>query len=269
VKGSDRIRGLVVGSISRDLLITDGSTPLQRPGGAVHHGGLALAALGAQVRILTRVNPDDADSLLGPLRSKGADVLALPSCCTTSYVNDYSGPVDLHDLKAVSDPIRDEDVPDHWREAEFSQLGPLHAGDILPEVAEGLQSLVGLDVQGFFREPGGADALPAFMPHIDVLQVSQTDLGAMLQGEGLEQFLRRFGLEEAIVTQGARGATILTPEGRTRIPAQPVSGGDLVGSGDVFLASYLLARARGQGPTDAAQQATQVCAAKITGAKRP
>jgi sugar/nucleoside kinase (ribokinase family) len=224
-------------------------------------------ALGADVRILTRVNLADAKELLRPLQAAGAEVLALPSRGTASYVNEYSGRSDRHELKAVSDPIRHEDVPGHWRGADLIQLGPLHVNDILPEVPQGLRGLIGLDVQGFFREPGsqGLARLRQFLPYLNVLQVSEADLDSLLRGEGLERFVERSNLKEMIVTRGARGATVLTSEGRTEIPAQAISGKGRVGLGDVFLASYLFSRVLGRGPADAARSATQVCASEIRG----
>ena len=144
VAGEARTRALVVGAVTRDLERRRGRIA-EGPGGVVHHAGLTLLRLGASVRAVTRVHPDHVE-LLAPLRSEGAEVLALDSRCTTTYRNDYTGPVDQHELLEQSDPIRPEDVPAEWREADLVHLGPLHRTDVEAEVAECVQGLVGLDL---------------------------------------------------------------------------------------------------------------------------
>lgn len=260
-----RKSALVLGAISRDWLVTNGAAPEPRPGGGVYHGGLALVRLGLSVRVVTRVRPDDEDALLSSLRAERVDVLALPSDMTTTYLNDYRASTDQHELKAASDPIRPEDVPADWTQADLVQLSPLHQNDIVPETAARLRGFKGLDVQGLFRKPGvaGPRILSSFLAHLDVLQASESDLPSLLNGDSLERFVRRFNVREMIVTRGARGATLITAKGSSEIPTRPVEGGDFVGAGDVFLASYLFLRVSDRRPTDAARGAVRACIAKI------
>ncbi len=254
-----------MGAISRDLIVGGGSAAESRAGGGVHHGGLALARLGSSVRAVTRVRLEDEGALLAPLRAEGVEVLALPSHATTTYLNDYSGDKDRHELNAVSDPIAPDDVPSEWREADLVQLSPLHRNDIVPETAAALHGLKGLDVQGLLREPGlaGMRALPRMLAHVDVVQVSESDLPALLGDESLGGFVRRFNVEEMIVTRGSKGATIIAARESTEVPTRRVEDGDPVGAGDVFLASYLLLRVSGRGPIEAARGATRACSAKL------
>ena len=260
-----RKSALVLGAISRDLLVTDRAAPEPRPGGGVYHGGLALVRLGLSVRVVTRVRPDDEDALLSSLRAERVDVLALPSDMTTTYLNDYRAGTDQHDLQAASDPIRPEDVPADWTQADLVQLSPLHQNDIVPETAARLHGSKGLDVQGLFRKPeaAGLRALPSFLAHLDVLQASESDLPALRNGDSLERFVRRFNVREMIVTRGSRGATIITGKGPSEIRTRPIKGGNPVGAGDVFLASYLFLRVSDRGPIDAARGAARACSAKI------
>jgi len=157
----------------------------------VHHAGLALVRLGFRVRVVTRVRTEDADALLAPLRSEGVEVCALPSLRTTTYRNDYAGPVDRHELLEVSDPIHPEDVPAAWRSCELTQLGPLHPQDLLPETAQSFTGLVGIDLQGLLRAPAGqvhaprSEALRDFTTRAGVVQVSEAELGAGLSHEAL------------------------------------------------------------------------------------
>ena len=263
-------RALVVGAVTRDLEAAHATGNGFRPGGVVFHGGLALARLGAATRVVTRVQPEDEDVLLAPLRLEGVETVALASRATTTYANDYSDGRSRHELHAMSDPIGAADVPESWRDADLVQLGPLHPRDILPETAAVLRGFKGIDVQGLVRVPGPDGtrlrpfaALGSFLAHVDVVQSSERELPAVLDGSSLERFVARHGVHEMIVTRGARGATVVTRDGTTDVPACPTRGTAQVGAGDVFLASYLLSRVRGRGPREAAEEAARVAAAKI------
>jgi len=220
---------------------------------------------------VTRVRPEHEESLLAALRREGVETLALESRETTTYANDYSGARSRHELRAMSDPIGPADVPESWRHADVVQLGPLHPWDVLPETAALLRGFKGIDVQGLVRVPGPGGtrlrpfaALARFLEHVDVVQASERELPAVLDGDSLEHFVARHAVREMIVTRGPRGATVVTPDGVTDVPAHPVRGSAQVGAGDVFLASYLLLRARGEGPTAAAAGAARIAAEKIT-----
>jgi sugar/nucleoside kinase (ribokinase family) len=260
---------LVVGSVTLDLP-ADADEEAARPGGVVYYAGVALARLGARTRVVTSLLPADAARLLGPLHAESIETAARASRATTSYRNDYSGPEDRHELVASSDPIRAADVPPRWRASDLVQLGPLHRRDVLPEVAAELRGYKGLDVQGLVREarPEGtrispsAD-LPRFLPHVDVVKVSEPELAAVLDGDTLERFARRHAVREMLVTRGARGVRVLADGGAWDLPAPVVHARFKVGAGDVFLAAYLFFRVRALGPAEAAAAATQVCAAKL------
>jgi len=267
------VHALVVGAISRDL---DASKPSVegRPGGVVHHAGAALARLGAQARVVTRVRPEDADALLATLHAEGVQVRALPSRETTTYRNDYSRASDFHELLATSDAIGPDDVPQAWRRADTVHLGPLHRADLDPALPGALSGRIGVDVQGLVRTRAGETPSP--YPHLDellenveVVQASASELDALLLGKTLEQFARRHRIDELIVTRGARGATLVTGGRRLEIAARAVEGHFRVGAGDVFLASYLMFRALGLEPGAAAPGAAEVSAAKIAEGEVP
>jgi fructokinase len=270
-----RIHALVVGATSRDLGPGDDVRDPGCPGGVVVHAGLALARLGACTRVVTRLEPGDVAALLAPLESEGVAVAVGPSRATTTYRNDYAGPVDRHELLVESDPIVPADVPAAWRHADLVQLGPLHPRDVLPETAAVLRGLRGLDVQGLVRAPAGMPpspldtALTPFADHVDVVQMSETDLPALLDGRSPESVRRHYGIPELIVTRGARGATVTTGAGTWEIAGVPVAGGSLVGAGDVFLAAYLFARVAGHEPAAAGAFAARTSAAKIARGRVP
>ncbi|MBW2281061.1 MAG: hypothetical protein JRG76_11955 [Deltaproteobacteria bacterium] len=259
----EAITALVLGAVTRDVVRAASGEERERPGGVATWAGTALARLGARVRIVTRLRPADYDALLGPLRAEGAEIRALPSRHTTTYALDYSGDSDVHELRATSDPIGAGDVPESWRDADLIHLGPLHQRDVDPSALESLRGFAGLDVQGLVREPGDREALPALLARADVVQVSEEELPALVGDEPLERFARRFALSEVLVTHGARGVTVLTPEARRELPAAPSSGRHRIGAGDVFLACYLLQRVHRADPVTAASWAARACAEKV------
>lgn len=270
------VRALVVGAVSRDLELADEAGGAARAGGVVIHAGAALARLGARTRVVTRLRPEDAPLLLAGLAAEGVETLALPSRDTTTYANDYSGPVDRHELRATSDPIAPEDLPPSWRDADLVQLGPLHRADIRPETAAALGGFKGLDVQGLVRVhgPGGTRLEPypdlaRFLAHVDVVQASEHELSAVLAGDSLARFVARHAVREMIITRGARGATVVTRDGTTDVSADPVPDGAKAGAGDVFLAAYLCLRVRGRGPLEAAAGAARVSALKVASGEVP
>ena len=265
MRSSDAPSAVVIGAISRDL---EGG--IEKPGGVVHYAGLALAALGARVSVLTRVAAADAALLLAPLRAEGVSVHALPSAATTVCRNDYSGEIDQHQLVAVSDPIASSDLPDGLRRADVVQLGPLHRDDLKPEIAAGLVGRVGLDIQGLVRERDATRtrlAAPAdlarFTLGVSVLKASEEEWAVVRGGRSPEAFLRDHALDELITTRGPRGATLTTAAGSVDLAAPPAERRFPVGAGDVFLAAYLLARARSAAPLAAAHAALRASAQQI------
>ena len=266
---------LLVGSLSRDLWAEGHGPETSSPGGVVHHAGLALARLGLEVRVVTRLHDGDR-ALRAPLERAGVQIHALPSRETTTYRNDYSGESDSHLLLACSDPILPEDVPRGWRRADLAQLGPLHPADVAPQLAGELAARIGLDAQGWVRgrarEPRGAPDVALRLRGVEVLQVSETDLDEIVQGQSAESFAAAHGVSELLVTRGARGASVWVRGRRADVPARPARPRDArakAGAGDVFLACYLWQRARGADPEAAAQVAAALCAIKLVRGELP
>ena len=265
MRASKPLTALLVGSVSRDL-----ESGRERPGGVVHYAGLAFTQLGVVTRVVTRVALADDAELLAPLRIAGAAVRALTSRATTVCRNDYAGAVDRHELCAISDPIAVSDLPPDWLDSHVVQLGPLHRDDLHPGIAAQLGGWVGLDLQGLARERSAAgtrlaelDALPLYTRGVGVLKASEEEFAALAGPRSADRFRRDLGADELIVTRGARGATLVTRDGRLDLPAHRARRRFPTGAGDVFLAAYLLGRARGAPPADAAQRALRASAEQL------
>lgn len=256
----------MIGAISRDFIGERGP----EPGGVVHHAGLALVRLGAEVRVATRVDPADAATLIAPLEAEGVQTLALPSAHTTTYALDYGSGADRHELVQASDPIGPSDLPASYRSADLIQLGPLHRGDLAPGLASELRGRIGIDVQGLLRVRGAQGTrlepcaeMAAHLEGVAVVKANEDELPALLDGDEPETFARRHDIAELLLTRGARGALLIEGGRQYEVTAPAVSGRHTIGAGDVFLAAYLLLRERGRDPLDAARGACAAAAAKI------
>lgn len=272
MRGTDGLSALVLGAITRDFEPEGGSSP----GGVVHYAGLALAALGARTRVVTRCRAEDARELLAPLHSAGVETRALASRATTTYANDYRGSEDQHELLAASDPIAPGDLPLAWRRAHAIHLGPLHRRDLLPETLAVLEGRVGIDLQGLVRHSSAAGTrlapnpeLKDHLAHVSVAKAAEEEIAVLLEGMTLEAFREEFGLEELLVTRGARGALLVTRDGVEEIAAVAVPRNFPIGAGDVFLAAYLFARASGREPRASAQIAARASAAQVEHGRLP
>jgi sugar/nucleoside kinase (ribokinase family) len=70
------------------------------------------------------------------------------------------------------------------------------------------------------------------------------------------------GVNELLLTHGARGATVHAGGRVHHVPAFPIDG-DPTGAGDAFCVSYLSAREAGFAPAAAARRATAVVASVL------
>ena len=82
------------------------------------------------------------------------------------------------------------------------------------------------------------DRLAAVRPFVDVLQTNRRDWKE-LWGDRSPEDMQREGLGLLSLTDGASGATLLTPHHSVPIPAEAVSAVDVTGTGDAFLAALL------------------------------
>ena len=120
----------MVGSCAIDRIEQHGRRSAQL-GGTATYAALTYARLGAAVRVVTRVAPEDG-AILDPLRLAGVDVRATPSARTTRFVNAIDGDGRQQRLLAIAAPIDGESVTDACRGAALVHLGPLHPADLSP-----------------------------------------------------------------------------------------------------------------------------------------
>ena len=155
------------------------------------------------------------------------------------------------------------------RRCRLGQVGALLRSDF---DAPALAALAGVgrkllvDAQGLVRlgrvGPLTRDANvdPAIFGALEALKLNE-DEGRILAGALEPVALRELGVPEVVVTLGRAGALVVTESSAERIP--PVDVGpvaDPTGAGDAFSAVYLLHRARGAEPVEAAREANAAAA---------
>lgn len=273
----------LIGPVSNDSVRPPGAPERRQPGGAVYYAGMALAALGVPVTIITRLAARDKAAVLQPLQVAGATVTALPSAHTTHFVNIYGpGTDERHqEVSARADAFTIADVPPMT--TQWVYLAPLLAGDISTELIKNIAARgrhrIALDVQGLLRQVTNAKVTPAgwpekydILPHIDILK-ADGDEAALITGQNDPEMAARLlcgrGVDHALVTLGSAGAILCHRGAVFHIPACRPAGRDwsavdTTGCGDTFLAAYLAAIIAGKQAVAAGRFAAAASALKQT-----
>lgn len=262
-------RVLVVGSVNLDIVATASALPrpgetvigatLQRhPGGKGANQALALARLGADVRLWARTGDDAfADEALALLEAEGvdlADVVRLPDATTGVALIGVDGSGENQILVASGANTRASpaDLPARIDGALLCQLEcPL---GVVAEAVRRAQGFVALNLAPFAPLPRDC------LERADLVVVNQ------IEAEALGPRAARVGGALA-VTLGAQGAQLFR-QGALVAEARPprVEPVDATGAGDVFTAALVVALLEGRSDAEALRFA---CAAAALSTTRP
>ncbi|MFG2285594.1 sugar kinase [Streptomyces sp. NPDC048595] len=263
-----------------------GSGPLRLGGtmqvsiaGAESNVAIGLARLGHDVHWAGTVGDDEAGALvLRTLRAEGVEVSGAatdPGAPTGLLLFEPRLPevTRVHYYRAGSAGSRPAaDAVDRAFRAAPPRV--LHLTGITPalsptarsaahqalHLARRHRSTVCLDVNfraRLWTAEEAAAVLREWIPFVDVLIASDDELPLCLPGGAgaaapdhadQARLLLERGVGEVVVTLGAAGATVFTPDGRVHRPARAVRAVDAVGAGDAFVAGYLSALLDDEGP---------------------
>jgi pfkB family carbohydrate kinase len=220
-----------------------------RPGGAPLYGLRALRAEGAEPVVIT----------------KGAGLeatLVLPSQePVLSVLVHRPGGLEQR-LEAVGEPFTPAEVHGPMapllRGCSFALLGAQSAGDFPPETIAAIAEAgprVCLDAQGLTRgATRGPVRLRPFpleaVRGVGILKLNAAEAAAAGDLDALAA-----AVDEVLVTDGPRGATVIAAGERLEAPGSGHPFDDPTGAGDSFGAAYLLQRERGHDPHRAAVEA--------------
>ena len=97
--------------------------------------------------------------------------------------------------------------------------------------------------------------------HVEILKLNDEEAETLV-GSAEPEKLRALGVPEVILTLGSQGAWVVTPELVEHVPAVPVEGDvDPTGAGDTYSVTYLVQRAAGAEPVEAARVAAETVSA--------
>ena len=250
----------VIGNLSRDVVA--GAPP--RAGGGVFWSTRALARLGAQATVSAACSAQDRPLLVPPLEAFGLPVTWHESAVTTAYSFHYEGDRRIMWQDAVGDPWTPKQAVAAARDAAWVNVCALTRTDFPPEtlaaLSDGRRLLV--DLQGLVRTPTIGplhtdEHVGEVLHHIDMLKLNDEE-ATTLVGSAEPERLHGLGVPEVLLTLGSQGAWVVTPDLVEHVAATPVEGPvDPTGAGDSYSVTYLVKRAEGASPVEAARAAAE------------
>jgi ribokinase len=283
-----RPRVVVIGSVNADITVRAERLPGRGEtvtGGTAHRGGggkganaaVAAARAGADVRLVAAVGDDEPGaSALAELRAAGVGVegvVALPGIATGTalIVVDAAGDNQI----AVASGANHELAADHVEAALGASAGASPTAFLIsfeiPDAAILAAARHAAATAGapLVVNPAPARPLPEGLAATrPILTPNQHEAAALTGADDPEAAARALASRTgapAIVTLGARGALLATPEGATtRHPAPAVQAVDATGAGDVFNGVLAAALAGGAALPGAVDAAVAAAAASVT-----
>lgn len=242
-------------------------------GGAESNVAIGAARLGVRTAWIGRLGRDAAGDLIERrLRAEGVDVFAVRDEGFTGLMvrHERRGgavAVDYHRAGSAGSRLQPGDLTDE----AFRGAGIVHLTGITPALSAGARETVtaaidrarsaaipiSFDVNyrsKLWRPQAAAPVLRALAASADLVfagvEEAELILGRAGTSEDLASALAELGPAQAVIKDGARGATAVI-EGRVhRLPALTVPVIDPVGAGDAFVAGYLAEQLAGRSPAD-------------------
>jgi len=254
-----------LGHLTRDVVA--GADP--RPGGGVFYATRALARLGADAHVEASCSAEHRPALVPPLEAFGLHVTWHESSTTAGYSFHYEGDRRIMWQDAVGDPWTPEQAVEAAADAIWIDVCALTRTDFPPDTLAALdpggrQLLV--DLQGLVRTaetgPLRTDAdIGDVLRYVEILKLNDEEAETLVGGAEPEK-LHALGVPEVILTLGSQGAWVVTPGHVEHVPSVPVDGDvDPTGAGDTYSVTYLVQRAAGAEPVEAARVAAATVSA--------
>ncbi len=228
-------------------------------GGAVFNTAIALGRLGAPAGFFSGLSSDLFGDLLRQVLEQShvdvspAHVSDLPTTLAFVRLTDGHASYTFYDENTAGRMLLPEHLPTVEAQALFFG-GISLVGEPCGTAYEALQAreagrrvtMVDPNIRPtFIRDEAAYRArLGRMIGRADIVKVSDEDLH-WIMGAGdvtdLAQKMLRQGPKIVCVTEGAKGATGHTAQGKVHVPAQKVTVADTVGAGDTFNAGFLAA----------------------------
>ena len=279
---------VVVGSANLDLVVDVESVPvagqtvmggdLRRiPGGKGANQAVAAARLGRRVAMVGRVGADDAGSILRTaLDSAGVETALLLDTANTPSGTALIAVGADGDNAIVVSPGANGRVTAADMEGAADVLGAADVVLLQLEVPVEAVTAAAACARGTVvlnPAPAPSAPLPAeLLDRVDVIVPNQTELATLARHAGIgaigavdattaDALARGLPAAAVIVTLGAGGAMVVTPEQSVHVPAPAVVPVDTTAAGDAFCGALADAMVGGADLVEAARWAVRVGAA--------
>ena len=249
---------LVIGHLTEDVTPTG-----LRLGGTAAFSALTARAFGLRAGIITSVGAGTSLQALD-----GIPILTVPSAHSTAFENVRTPAGRRQVLRQQAASISLADVPDAWRRASISHLGPV-AQELSADAGTSLSpSLLGITPQGWMRswdaagtvEPCRWESAETVLPHAGAVVISREDV------QGNEEVIEAMAHQTRVlaVTEGAAGSVLYWNGDRRRFRAPAIEEVDDIGAGDVFAAAFFIRLFLTRDPWEAARSATLLAGRSVT-----
>lgn len=269
---------LVVGSANADLVVpvdrrpAGGETVLGgdtriSPGGKGANTAVAAARLGAQVALLGAVGDDPYGAmLLDSLRASGVHIGLVRTTGRPTGIAYITVTPDGENAILVSPGANSTLQPADLTGALEGVKVMVASMEIpLPTVESAVAAAAGAGVRVLLNLSPVAKVASATLTALDVLLVNEHEAAALLGPRDYAPAkLLDLGPRSAVVTLGARGAVVVTPDGLTEVASPRVDVVDTTGAGDAFAGALAASLAAGASLVDAAHKAVTVAAVSVT-----
>ena len=249
----------IVGQIVRDInYLSKVDSRVQTFGGTAFYSGVTYNSLGLTTAVHTSFDVHDKPLLANYGFNKEIVLFNQEGSTTTEFNNYYSEKninVRFQKVKFNGFPVDGK-----LRKSKIYHFGPLLSGDIAMNVYLSLKQLPGIkiiDIQGLVRQvrkdnvvwQSNKDARE-ILSNFDMIKCDQNELNYITNSTNYNKSidkLKRWGIEEIIVTNGSKGSAIYSKsEGDFNIPSfKPNRLKDTTGCGDTYAAIYAYARMKG------------------------
>lgn len=268
-----------IGHITLDKIVTP-RQEVYMPGGTSIYFSYGISKmLGNHLnyKLITSLAESEMGSV-EDLREIGIEVEVIPSRKTVFFENIYGENQNNRQqrVRAKADPFTIDKLVDV--RARYIVLGSLLADDFSIDVIKYLSTrgTLVIDAQGYLREVRDEQVYAIdwankreALRYTDVLKVNEHEIlvltGIEDQHEACKK-LAEWGVKEVLLTLGSYGSIVYVDGQFYETPAyKPTQEIDATGCGDTYVMGYVLKRAQGASPDEAAHFASAVASLKMEG----
>ncbi|WP_326567339.1 ribokinase [Amycolatopsis rhabdoformis] len=270
---------LVIGSANADLVVPvdhrpaggetvlGGDTVLS-PGGKGANTAVAAGRLGASVALLGAVGPDAYGTLLrDSLTGAGVSLDHLRTVDRPTGIAYITVTPDGENSILVSPGANSALSPSDITDAALSGASVVVLSLEVPlaTVSHAVSRAAASGATVLLNLSPAALLPTETLSAVDVLLVNEHEAAYLLGSTSADLTgLLALGPRAAVVTLGARGAVVITPEGPTSVASPTVRALDTTGAGDAFAGALAASLASGLSLTEAAHRAAAVAAVSVT-----